>query len=60
MAFLLSPTERQSDWRATHPYQRQDKIMTLATLLFAILILVCQMCFGGCLLGWWLAFSRAG
>jgi uncharacterized membrane protein YeaQ/YmgE (transglycosylase-associated protein family) len=35
MAFLLSPTEGQSDWRAIHPYQRKDEIMTLATLLFA-------------------------
>jgi uncharacterized membrane protein YeaQ/YmgE (transglycosylase-associated protein family) len=35
MAFLLSPTEGQSDWRAIHPSQRKEKIMTLATLLFA-------------------------
>jgi uncharacterized membrane protein YeaQ/YmgE (transglycosylase-associated protein family) len=35
MAFLLSPTERQKDWRAIHPYQGKDKIMTLATLLLA-------------------------
>jgi uncharacterized membrane protein YeaQ/YmgE (transglycosylase-associated protein family) len=35
MAFLLSPTEGQSEWRAIHSYQRREKIMTLATLLFA-------------------------
>jgi uncharacterized membrane protein YeaQ/YmgE (transglycosylase-associated protein family) len=35
MALLPSPTERQKDWRAIHPYQGKDEIMTLATLLFA-------------------------
>jgi uncharacterized membrane protein YeaQ/YmgE (transglycosylase-associated protein family) len=35
MAFLPSPTERQKDWRAIHPYQGKDEIMTLATLMLA-------------------------
>jgi uncharacterized membrane protein YeaQ/YmgE (transglycosylase-associated protein family) len=39
MAFLQSPTERQKEWRAIHPYPRKDKIMTLATLLFAAVTL---------------------
>jgi uncharacterized membrane protein YeaQ/YmgE (transglycosylase-associated protein family) len=35
MAFLPSPTERQKEWRAIHPYQGKDEIMTLATLILA-------------------------
>src|SRR5690348_13932563 len=35
MAFLPSPTERQKDWRAIHPSQGKDSIMTLAALILA-------------------------
>jgi uncharacterized membrane protein YeaQ/YmgE (transglycosylase-associated protein family) len=35
MAFLPSPTERQKEWRAIHPSQGEDEIMTFATLILA-------------------------
>jgi uncharacterized membrane protein YeaQ/YmgE (transglycosylase-associated protein family) len=36
MAFLLRPTEGQSDWKAIHPYQTKEKNMTFATLIFGV------------------------